>query len=151
MRDADRDGVIDGNDRCPNTPAASRVDANGCPLAELPAVNAALVIASISFRVGVPALLPTSHTELDQVAAAIVATPHSRWEIGGYTSSTGTSADNQRLSLANAQAVAQYLIGRGVAAGALTVTGYGQANPVAPNNTAVGRAQNWRVEIKRIP
>jgi outer membrane protein OmpA-like peptidoglycan-associated protein len=46
--------------------------------------------------------------------------------------------------------VVRYLISRGVAASALSAFGYGQAYPAAPNDTAGGRAQNRRVEIKRI-
>lgn len=149
-RDADRDGVIDANDRCPNTPAGSRVDVNGCPLAELPAVNAALVIRNISFRAGSPALLPASYTELDRVAAAIVATPNSRWEIGGHTDAQGVAAANMRLSQRRAQAVMTYLTSKGVPAAALTAVGYGSTRAVAPNTTAAGRAQNRRVEIKRL-
>jgi len=149
-RDADRDGVIDANDRCPNTPAGSRVDANGCPLAELPAVNASLVIRNISFRSGSPALLPTSYAELDRVAAAIVATPNSRWEIGGHTDARGVAAANMRLSQRRAQAVITYLASKGVSASALTAVGYGATRSVAPNTTAAGRAQNRRVEIKRL-
>jgi outer membrane protein OmpA-like peptidoglycan-associated protein len=149
-RDADRDGVIDANDRCPNTPTGSRVDVNGCPLAELPAVNAALVIRNISFRAGSPALLPTSYAELDRIAAAIVATPNSRWEIGGHTDAQGVAAANMRLSQRRAQAVMTYLTSKAVPAAAMTAVGYGSTRGVAPNTTAAGRAQNRRVEIKRL-
>jgi OOP family OmpA-OmpF porin len=43
-----------------------------------------------------------------------------------------------------------YLRGKGVPADAMTAVGYGRTRPVAPNTTAAGRAQNRRVEIKRI-
>lgn len=85
-----------------------------------------------------------------RAAARCRAIPNSRWEVGGYTSSTGTRAGNRRLSRARARAVVRYLISRGVAARALRAFGYGPANPVVPNNTADGRAQNRRVEVKRI-
>lgn len=150
QRDADRDGVIDANDRCPNTPSTARVDANGCPLAELPAVNAALIIRNITFRAGTSRLLPTSFAELDRIAASINATPNSRWEIGGHTDATGVAATNQRLSQQRAQAVMTYLASKGVSASAMTAVGFGRTRPVAPNTSAAGRAQNRRVEIKRI-
>jgi len=149
-RDADRDGVIDANDRCANTPAAARVDANGCPLAALPEVNAALVLRNITFRAGTARLLPSASAELDRLATAIVATPGSRWEIAGHTDATGVAARNLRLSQDRAQSVVTYLLRRGVAESALTAVGYGQTRPVAPNRTAAGRAQNRRVEIKRL-
>jgi outer membrane protein OmpA-like peptidoglycan-associated protein/opacity protein-like surface antigen len=149
-RDADRDGVIDANDRCPNTPAAARVDLTGCPLAELPAVNAALVIRNITFRAGTSRLLPTSFAELDRVAIALIATPNSRWEIGGHTDATGVAAANLRLSQARAQAVMAYLVSKDVPAAAMTAVGYGSTRAIAPNTRASGRAQNRRVEIKRL-
>jgi outer membrane protein OmpA-like peptidoglycan-associated protein len=149
-RDADRDGVIDANDRCPNTPAASRVDVSGCPLAELPAVNASLVIRNITFRAGTSRLLPTSYAGLDRIAMAIISTPGTRWELGGHTDAQGVAAANMRLSQARAQAVMTYLIGKNVPASALTAVGYGSARAIAPNTRAAGRAQNRRVEIKRL-
>jgi len=148
--DADRDGVPDDRDRCANTPAGSRVDANGCPLAELPSVGQTLVLRNVLFRAGGSRLDARSNSYLDQVAATILATPNSRWEIGGYTSSTGSLALNRRLSNARAQSVMQYLISKGVSRSQLTAVGYGPSNPVAPNTTAAGRAQNRRVEIKRL-
>ena len=158
-RDTDGDGVIDASDRCPNTPAGARVDATGCPLAEpaeqpapgvLPEVGRSLVLSAVQFLAAGSRLTAASRTALDGIAASIRAIPDSRWEVGGYTSSTGTRAGNQRLSRARARAVVRYLISRGVATRALRAFGYGPANPAAPNNTADGRAQNRRVEIKRI-
>jgi outer membrane protein OmpA-like peptidoglycan-associated protein len=149
-RDADRDGVIDANDRCPNTPAAARVDANGCPLAELPAVAASLVIRNITFRAGTSRLLPTSFAELDRIAIAIVSTPNTRWEIAGHTDAQGVAAANMRLSQARAQAVMTYLASKNVPASAMTAVGYGSTRAIAPNTRAAGRAQNRRVEIKRL-
>jgi len=149
-RDADRDGVIDANDRCPNTPAASRVDISGCPLAELPAVNASLVIRNITFRAGTSRLLATSYAGLDRIAMAILSTPGARWELGGHTDATGVAAANMRLSQARAQAVMTYLATKNVPASAMTAVGYGSSRAIAPNTRAAGRAQNRRVEIKRL-
>ncbi len=150
QRDADGDGVIDANDRCANTPSGRRVDANGCPLVDLPAVGATMILRNINFAVGGSRLSPSSMATLDQVATSILSIPNSRWEIGGYTSSVGSLAANRRLSTARAQTVMRYLVSKGVPAGQLTSVGYGPSNPVAPNTTAAGRAQNRRVEIKRV-
>jgi chemotaxis protein MotB len=46
-----------------------------------------------------------------------------------------------------AEAVTQYLISQGLNQGLVSAKGYGDANPVASNDTAQGRAQNRRVEI----
>jgi outer membrane protein OmpA-like peptidoglycan-associated protein len=150
QRDSDRDGVIDASDRCPTTPSTARVDATGCPLAELPPVNGALVVRNITFQAGTAVMLPSSFAGLDRIAAAISATPGSRWEIGGHTDAVGDPALNQRLSQEQAQAVLVSLVERGVPAAALSAVGYGAARPVAPNTDAAGRAQNRRIDIKRL-
>jgi chemotaxis protein MotB len=54
---------------------------------------------------------------------------------------------NQDLSMRRAQTVVQYLISQGVNPNLLTAQGLGDANPVASNDTAAGRAQNRRVEL----
>ena len=46
-----------------------------------------------------------------------------------------------------ADAVVEYLIDGGVAATRLTAIGYGESRPIAPNDTADGRAQNRRIEF----
>jgi outer membrane protein OmpA-like peptidoglycan-associated protein/opacity protein-like surface antigen len=150
QRDSDNDGVTDDRDRCPNTPANTRVDEFGCPYHELPAAGAALVIRNITFRNNTAILLPTSNAELDKIATAVLSVPNSRWEVGGYTDNRGIPAANQRLSMQRANAVMQYLISKGVPQAALTAVGYGAQHPVAPNTTAAGRANNRRVEMKRL-
>jgi outer membrane protein OmpA-like peptidoglycan-associated protein len=117
---------------------------------ELPAVNATMVMRNVNFRVNRAVLLPVASTELDKVAVAIKAAPDSRWEIAGYTSSIGAAARNLRLSRQRADAVKAYLVTKGVSAASLTATGYGAQHPIASNRTAAGRAQNMRVEIKRL-
>jgi chemotaxis protein MotB len=54
---------------------------------------------------------------------------------------------NQILSLRRAQNVVQFLISQGVKPALLTAQGLGEADPVAPNDTAAGQAQNRRVEL----
>jgi OOP family OmpA-OmpF porin len=65
----------------------------------------------------------------------------------GYTDSTGEVEYNLDLSLRRAQAVRDYLVETGVSPDKLRVIGRGEADPIAPNTTAEGRAQNRRVEI----
>ena len=150
QRDADNDGVIDANDRCPNTPPNTRVDEFGCPYHALPAAGASLVLRNITFRSGTARLLPASNAELDQVATAMLTVPNARWEVGGYTDSRGVAAANMRLSTQRAQTVMRYLVTKGVPQASMTAVGYGAQRPVAPNTTAAGRANNRRVEIKRL-
>lgn len=66
----------------------------------------------------------------------------------GHTDSRGSEEYNQALSEKRAQAVADYLVGKGVSPERLTVEGMGESQPVADNATAEGRAENRRVEIE---
>ena len=68
-------------------------------------------------------------------------------EVAGHTDSVGTEEYNMGLSLRRAEAVRQYLVGKGIAADRLIVRGYGESRPVADNATAEGRFQNRRVEL----
>jgi len=65
----------------------------------------------------------------------------------GHTDATGSDEYNLKLSRRRAQAVSDYLAGIGVGPSRFTITGYGEAQPVADNDTAYGRQQNRRVEV----
>ena len=67
--------------------------------------------------------------------------------IEGFTDSTGTAAHNQELSERRAGAVRNALQEQGVARERIAVRGYGEAYPVAANDTAQSRQLNRRVEI----
>ncbi len=120
------------------------------PAVEMPRVGAALVLRNVNFVSNGATLTPASKPILDPIATAIVSTPNSHWEVGGYTDNRGAAAANRRLSQRRAQAVVDYLVSKGVPASQLRAVGYGSANPTRPNTTAAGRAANRRVEIKRI-
>jgi len=68
-------------------------------------------------------------------------------KVVGYTDSIGTEAYNEQLSVRRANAVKDYMVSEGVDPGIIDVNGMGEADPVASNATAAGRAQNRRVEI----
>ena len=75
--------------------------------------------------------------------------------VNGYTDNAPIGASLQRMGVSSnqvlsekrAQTVMQYMISQGVKADLVSARGYGDANPIAPNNTPQGRAQNRRVEI----
>jgi outer membrane protein OmpA-like peptidoglycan-associated protein len=68
-------------------------------------------------------------------------------EIVGHTDSTGPAEYNMGLSKRRAEAVANYLKQQGIEAQRLRVSWKGETEPVAPNTTKEGRAQNRRTEI----
>ena len=109
-----------------------------------------LTLRGVNFELGKAILLPVSRDILEEVARSLAANPQVRVEVAGHTDSTGSRAVNERLSLARAESVKAYLIENGVNAGQLEVQGYASTQPVASNKTASGRAQNRRVELRRI-
>lgn len=106
---------------------------------------------NISFSSGSAALTPSFYPVLDKVAETLREYPETQVQIVGHTDSTGSSDLNQRLSQNRANTVSLYLGGKGVQAARMQATGMGPSVPAASNDTADGRAQNRRVEIKIIP
>jgi outer membrane protein OmpA-like peptidoglycan-associated protein len=161
-KDSDGDGVIDPEDRCPNTPKGSRVDEHGCLVlfeTVAPAVGGAaaatparprLILTGVNFETGRSVLTTSSYAALDQVAGSLVANPEIRIEIAGYTDSTGSQRMNLGLSMARAGAVRAYLARRGVPPYRMRAQGYGSSGYIAPNSTPEGRAQNRRVELHKL-
>lgn len=146
--DTDGDGVDDTKDKCPGTASGTRVDAAGCPILFTEA-RTPVVLRGVTFETGRSALKPDSYTILDIVAASLIANPDIKIEIGGHTDNTGSAATNLRLSQARADAVRAYLATKGVALDRMVARGFGPEQPVAPNTSAAGRAQNRRVELRQ--
>jgi len=109
-----------------------------------------VTLRGVNFELGKAVLLPISRDILEEVARSLVANPTVRVEVAGHTDSTGSRAVNERLSLARAESVKAFLIENGVGADRMEVRGYASTEPVASNKTASGRAQNRRVELRRI-
>jgi len=65
----------------------------------------------------------------------------------GHTDSIGTEEYNQALSLRRATSVKDFMVSEGIDPGIIDVSGKGESDPVASNDTKEGRAQNRRVEI----
>ena len=84
--------------------------------------------------------LKTAAADLKQLKAGHVL------EIAGYTDNTGDAALNLALSQKRAEAVREALIKYGVDPDMLVAKGYGEADPVASNDTAEGRLKNRRIE-----
>lgn len=74
--------------------------------------------------------------------------PSLKVRVIGHTDNQGATAYNQSLSEKRAQQVADMLIKRGVDPARISTVGYGETQPIAPNSTPEGRAQNRRVEIR---
>jgi len=148
-RDSDADGVMDPDDRCPSSAPGTAVDARGC-VALFEGGRTTVVLEGVTFETASSELTSEGSTTLMHVAAALRADPGIRIEVAGHTDNVGRRAANQALSEARARTVRDYLVGSGIAAERVTARGYGMSQPTASNATDEGRAQNRRVELKRI-
>ena len=63
-------------------------------------------------------------------------------------SEEGDAALNRSLSYARVKACKDYIVGKQIDTGRITVVGYGPDRPVAPNDSEAGREQNRRVEMR---
>lgn len=159
--DEDRDGVVDRLDQCPNTPPGTEVDTQGCPVvkcrAPFPGESVGedgcpsgdvVVLRGVNFEFNEARLTPNARVILDGVADTLLAQGGIEVEIGGHTDALGSDSYNQKLSDQRARAVAQYLASRGVDDARLSAVGYGEAQPIASNETEEGRELNRRVELR---
>lgn len=102
----------------------------------------------VSFDPGSAALTVRSRHQLEKVAGALRRGPNIRVTVRGYTDTSGNSKKNLQLSQQRAQAVANYLmLSVGNFNNSPTAVGMGELNPIASNDTAVGRARNRRIEL----
>jgi OmpA-OmpF porin, OOP family len=144
--DTDQDGVPDYKDQCPNTPFGLKVDENGCPF-EI--VKAPIILSGdVLFAFDKAVLTPQAKTQLEELINQPEIDLVKTIEIVGHTDSIGKESYNQKLSEQRAASVANYLIKLGILASKVSYFGEGERNPIASNDTKIGRAQNRRVEIR---
>jgi len=92
-------------------------------------------------------LRPLAREKLAKVAGIVSGHPSLRLDVEGYTDSVGTDEYNQKLSERRGAAVRDYLTEAGMTGASVSSKGFGEAMPVASNDTAQGRQQNRRVEL----
>jgi len=93
-------------------------------------------------------LKPEGKAKLDDLASKVQSINLEVIVAVGHTDSIGTEAYNLKLSERRAQAVKAYLESKGIDKSRVYTEGKGEAQPIATNKTAAGRAQNRRVEIE---
>ncbi len=105
----------------------------------------------VTFAVNSTTISPSFQYTLNQIASSMIEYPNSLIDVMGHTDSTGSDSYNLDLSKRRADAVADYLVMRGVSRARIETIGYGERYPVADNSTESGRSLNRRVEIKITP
>ena len=108
------------------------------------------ILRNVFFETDSYALSQNSRVELNKIVSFMQANPFLVAEIGGHTDNTGGRDYNLRLSGQRAQTVVDYLMDAGISKDRISYKGYGMAQPVSTNDTAEGRAENRRTELKII-
>ena len=106
---------------------------------------------AILFDTGKAELRSSAREDLDEFADVLKKYDQTNLVVEGHTDSTGGREINEKLSLARAEVVVEYLAGRGVAKHRLTPRGQAYDEPLASNATADGRQRNRRVEVEIAP
>ena len=113
-----------------------------------------IVVNNIQFKFDSAELTDAAKAQLDEMSGRLAAhkealsSGSSSMSVTGFTDTSGPEAYNQALSERRANAVAKYLSEKhGIAMGSMSVSGKGEADPIADNSTREGRIRNRRVEI----
>jgi OOP family OmpA-OmpF porin len=151
-QDTDNDGIFDGLDKCPDTRAGARVDATGCEIKEIEFefLSKERLELYVNFKSGSAEIMDESKPLLNDVGGILVKWSEVRVEIAGHTDSQGGEDFNMKLSQKRAESVRDYLLQNFPSIGQdrMLAQGYGEMQPIAPNDTKEGMAKNRRVEVK---
>jgi outer membrane protein OmpA-like peptidoglycan-associated protein len=116
------------------------------PVVEKPDYN----FNNVQFEFDSGVLKTASFEVLDRIAAEMKKDPSVKFMLNGHSSLEGSASHNMSLSVDRANSVKLYLVNAGVSSANLSIKGYGATQPVAANDTEEGRAQNRRVEFKKL-
>jgi OmpA-OmpF porin, OOP family len=151
--DADGDGIPDSLDECPDE--FGLYSNNGCPLMDSIKVQELQTTLQsfadhIEFETAKFVIKSSSYSKLDEIVQTMQNHPRAKFAIEGHTDNVGSDEDNLTLSESRAYALRQYFVDKGINPDRLTFKGYGESRPRDTNETAAGRANNRRVEIRLI-
>jgi outer membrane protein OmpA-like peptidoglycan-associated protein len=103
---------------------------------------------AILFAAGKATLTDGSKGALDAIAQDLAICPDAIVHVQGHTDADGAADVNLVLSVTRAEAVVNALIERGVALDRLYAEGYGESQPIAPNDTPAGKQKNRRIAFE---
>lgn len=105
-------------------------------------------LTALSFASGSAELGPENFAVLTKLQRVVREFPAAQITVEGHTDNVGNDAANQALSRRRAIAVREYLLQNvAMSADRITAVGYGKSRPIAPNDTAAGRASNRRIDV----
>lgn len=101
-----------------------------------------------TFDTGKATLKAESTPQITNTIEILKAFPKVKIKIGGYTDNTGNAKSNHKLSSDRASTIQSALVKAGIDKSRLDAEGYGSNHPVATNDTAEGRQQNRRIDLR---
>ncbi len=143
--DRDADTVVDRLDNCPDEPGDPANQ--GCKAKQLVKITDQRleILENVFFQTNQAVIERRSYPLLENVATVLKGQPAIRVRVEGHTDDRGNDAYNKKLSQRRADAVAKFLVGRGIDNGRLEAVGFGEEQPLGDNTTPEGRATNRRV------
>jgi chemotaxis protein MotB len=138
-----------------NATLSAQVAADKAQISRLQGAIKYTVNSDLLFSPGGWQIRPRGKQIITSLAAKLAPTQQNKILVNGYTDNAPIGPElqregitsNQILSQKRAESVMQYLISQGLNPDLVSAQGFGDANPVASNDTAQGRAQNRRVEL----
>lgn len=106
-----------------------------------------ITLEKLNFESGKADLLPDSHSDLEKLYRFLKDNPGASIGISGHTDNVGDDKTNRALSKRRADAVAEYLVRKGVSRDRIRSKGFGKDFPRSSNATPEGRRKNRRVEV----
>lgn len=113
-------------------------------------VQEILARTKITFDPGSTDITREAGVVIDEIAEVLRECGELPFEVAGFTDSQGRDETNRAISQGRAEAVINALLARRVLVSSLVARGYGEENPVAPNDTEEGREANRRIEFRLI-
>jgi outer membrane protein OmpA-like peptidoglycan-associated protein len=136
--DSDGDGVYDYKDKCPNTPKGVKVNEEGCTLVKTLKVN---------FKTASYEILQDYMDDIVEFKEFLQTYPTYKANIIGHTDNVGKESANLVLSQKRADAIKKFLVDNGIESTRLSTEGKGELEPVSSNDTEEGRKENRRIEV----
>jgi OmpA-OmpF porin, OOP family len=103
----------------------------------------------LTFETGSSKLdMAKSAEQLSNIVEIMKCYPNVKLKIGGYTDNVGKKESNMKLSAERAYAVQATLVGLQIAPTRMEAEGYGDAHPIAPNDTEENKAKNRRIDVR---
>ena len=112
-------------------------------------IGVVIVLEGINFEYNSADITPDSESTLMKALKTLQDNPDIEVEISGHTDSDGSSSYNMGLSQRRADSVKDWLVSHGISSDKIQAVGYGEDNPIAPNDTPENKYKNRRIEFKR--